>query len=270
MKKILAGLACLAAVLIIIAVLLVSNLGPIIKKAVNSYGPDITKTEVKLGGVDVSLFSGEAALSEFLLGNPEGYNTAHAMTVKSIYLDIAEKTVTKDTVVIEKIKVMSPDINYEVKGRKDNFRSILENIKKTAGAEEKKPPKPPEEKKPGKKILIRNFILEDGKVNLASNLLKKKITAPLPDLHLKNIGEGSGGTSPEEAFKIIFDNIYRNLQSPAVRKALEKQLEELGKSLEGLGLEPGQRLNGIKEKAKDKLDSVKDAIEDTAKGLFGN
>lgn len=53
-------LICVGVVVIIISVLIfgLKNLGPLIKNAINKYGPPITKTEVRLGGVSVSLFSG--------------------------------------------------------------------------------------------------------------------------------------------------------------------------------------------------------------------
>ena len=42
-------------IIIIVLVFGLSNLGPIIKKAVNTYGPQITKTDVSLDDVDISI-----------------------------------------------------------------------------------------------------------------------------------------------------------------------------------------------------------------------
>ena len=50
-------------ILIIFLVVGVSNLGPLIKNAVNTYGPKITKTEMRLADVGISIFSGEAKLN---------------------------------------------------------------------------------------------------------------------------------------------------------------------------------------------------------------
>jgi len=59
----------IGAVVVVIAVIIfgLSNLGPIIKRAVNSYGPQITKTELHVADVNVSLFSGEAKIKKFFL-----------------------------------------------------------------------------------------------------------------------------------------------------------------------------------------------------------
>ena len=57
MKKwIFIGLGTLAVVIIGVVVFGLSKIGPIVQSAVNTYGPGITKTEVRLGDVNVSLF----------------------------------------------------------------------------------------------------------------------------------------------------------------------------------------------------------------------
>lgn len=144
MKKFLIGIGVLLVILIIIIAVAVSNLGPMIKTAVNKYGPGITQTEVKLADVDVALFAAEATLADFLLGNPEGFDTPEAVTVKKIHVNLNEKTIMQDPIVIDRIEVVSPHINYEIKGKTDNFRAILNNIKETTGAKEA----PPAEKNP--------------------------------------------------------------------------------------------------------------------------
>ena len=88
----------IALVLLVVAVGVVvfglSKLGPLVKTAVNTYGPQITKTDVRLGDVDVSLFSAQAKLKDFYLGNPQGFNSAEAIKVGSILVDVDENSLT--------------------------------------------------------------------------------------------------------------------------------------------------------------------------------
>ncbi|MBW2359092.1 MAG: hypothetical protein JRF21_10575 [Deltaproteobacteria bacterium] len=66
MKKwILIGSGAVVVIIIVLLVVGVSNLGPIIKNAVNTHGPKMTKTEVRLGDVGISIFSAEAKLKDF-------------------------------------------------------------------------------------------------------------------------------------------------------------------------------------------------------------
>jgi len=83
-------------VVAILFVVVISNLGPVIKTAVNTYGPEITKTDVHLSDVDVSLLSAQAEIRKFYLGNPAKFKSPEAMTVRSIYIDMNEKSLLEN------------------------------------------------------------------------------------------------------------------------------------------------------------------------------
>jgi uncharacterized protein involved in outer membrane biogenesis len=250
-------IAC-GTLVVIIAIILVaglSNLGPIIKNAVNTYGPRMTKTEVRLGNVSISIFSGQAKLKDFYLGNPKGFKSPHAMNVRSIYMDVEEGSLIEDTIIIDKIEVVRPEITYEKKRGTDNLKTILNNLTRTAATD--KPPKKQSGKESGgKKILIRNFILRDGKVNLTMSMLAgKSISAKLPDIYLKDLGKDKGGALPADAFKEVFASLYKNITSPAVTNTLNQELKAQGLDIGGVG-------DGAKKELK--------TVTGKVKGLFGN
>ncbi|MBW2620432.1 MAG: AsmA family protein [Deltaproteobacteria bacterium] len=268
MKKwILLGGGALVAVIIIVLVVGVSNLGPMIKNAVNNYGPEMTKTEVKLGDVGVSLLSAEAELKDFLLGNPKGFKSPQAMSVKSIHLNVDEKSLTKNTIIIDKIEVVAPEITYEKVRGTDNFQTIMNNVIKSIGAD-KTTSQPVEKGKKvdGKKILIRNFILRDGKVNLAMAVLDENtLSVDLPYIHLKNVGQEKGGVSPAEAFKEIFAALYSKITSPAVTDVFNKKLKKLATDTEATTEEAKKQLEDSSESAKEEVKATTDKL----KGIFG-
>jgi hypothetical protein len=250
-------------ILIIFLVVGVSNLGPLIKNAVNTYGPKITKTEMRLADVDISIFSGEAKLKGFYLGNPKGFKSPEAVKVGSVYVDVDEGSLTGDTIIIDKIEVVRPEITYEKARGTDNFQTILNNVKRTVGAGG--PSKKEIEKEGGgKKILIRDFIVKGGKVNLAVSMLAgKSISAPLPDIHLKDVGKK--GASPAEAFEEVFAALYEKITSHAVTDVLNQGLKALGPGIEAVGEGAKKELEGVTEGAKKELEGVTDKV----KGLFG-
>ncbi|UCB48616.1 MAG: hypothetical protein JSW56_16025 [Deltaproteobacteria bacterium] len=270
MKKwILIGACAVVVIIVVIVVLGLSNLGPIIKNAVNTYGPRITKTEVRLGDVDISILSAEAKLKDFFLGNPKGFKSPQAMKVGSIYANVDEKSLTGDTIIIKKIEVVRPDITYERTGRTDNFQAILNNVKGSASKSEppKKDPAKPGKEGEGKKLVINNFILRQGKVNLALStaLGGKTITADLPDIHLKDIGKGKGGATPEEVFEKVFAALHKQITSPVVTDILNKELKTMGTSLDALSGTATKQLESIKAGDQEATKSVTDKV----KGLFG-
>ncbi len=250
-------------ILIIFLVVGVSNLGPLIKNAVNTYGPKITKTEMRLADVSISIFSGEAKLKGFYLGNPKGFKSPEAVKVGSVYVDVDEGSLTGDTIIIDKIEVVRPEITYEKARGTDNFQTILNNVKRTVGAGG--PSKKETEKEGGgKKILIRDFIVKGGKVNLAMSMLAgKSISAPLPDIHLKDVGKK--GASPAEAFEEVFAALYEKITSHAVTDVLNHGLKALGPGIEAVGEGARKELEGVTGGAKKELEGVTDKV----KGLFG-
>ncbi len=233
MKKwIFIGLGAIVVLLIVVVVVGISKLGPLVKTAVNTYGPKITNTELRVDDVGISLFSAQAKLKRFFLGNPKGFKSPSAMKVGSIFVDVDQSSVTKNPIIINRIEVVAPEITYEKRGKSDNFQSILNNVKRNVsqkGTTKKETTK----EGPGKQLIINDFIVKKGKVNLAVAMAggvlgEQEIKADLPDIHIKDIGKKKGGASASEVAKEIFAALYSQIKSPVVMGALKDQLKNLG------------------------------------------
>jgi uncharacterized protein involved in outer membrane biogenesis len=273
MKKwIFIGLGGILVILIVVVVVGLSRLGPIVKMAVNTYGPRITGTELKVGDVGISLFSGEAKLKKFFLGNPKGFKAPSAMKIGSIYVDVDEGSLIKNPIVIKKIEVVGPEITYERRGDTDNFEALLANVRKNVGQGESAR-KAPEKEEPGKQLVIDDLVIKQGKVNLAVEvpggvLGEKQISTDLPEIQLKDIGKNKGGSSPAEVAKEILVVLHAKITAPDVIGPLDDQLKKLGISAKGAiesvtqeGLKGGA---GAVESAGKKASGVTNKL----KGLF--
>jgi len=247
-------------IMIIIIIILVAgilNLGHLIKNAVNTYGPGMTKTEVRLGDVGISLLSAEVKLKDFFLGNPAGFTAPHALKVSSVFVDLDESSLTADTIVINKIELLGPEIIYEKRNGTDNFQKILRNMQTTGGSTPSAQPSSGKEAE-GKKVLIKDFIVRDGQISIALSMLGSKsikAQAKLPEIHLKDIGKEKGGISLTEAFKQVLTALYGGITSPAVLGSLSRELKETGSDVLELG-----------------KNTTKKGVEETSrkiKGLFG-
>jgi uncharacterized protein involved in outer membrane biogenesis len=232
MKKwILIGLGAVVVMVAVVLAVGISKLGPLVKLAVNTYGPDITRTELRVDDVGISLFSAEAKLKRFFLGNPEGFKSPSAVQVGSIYVDVDQSTLAKDTIVIKTIEVVAPDITFEKRGKSDNFKTILNNVQKSMPAGESSKQNK-ETKGPGKQLIINDFIVQKARLNLAvvmpGGLLgDQEVQTDLPDIHLKDIGKKKGGASPAEVAGEIFNALYARVTDPKVMSSLNHQLEKL-------------------------------------------
>ncbi|NDV17891.1 hypothetical protein GO013_00470 [Pseudodesulfovibrio sp. JC047] len=238
-KYMLIGIGTLLAAIIAVVILVVLNLGDIIKVAVEKYGPPITKTEVKLGSADISILSGSGALSDFLLGNPQGFSMPSAIECDTIRVSIVKDSLTTDRIIIEEIFVDGPIISYEKKGNTDNFKTIVNNIKKTVASEEKQDQHAettPSETGSEKTIQINNFIVKNGHINLGGSMLnafgEQSMGIDLPDIHLKDIGKDKE-TTPAEAFALVLSEMTGDITGTIsqVGKQLQK---ELGKAVDGV------------------------------------
>ena len=92
-------------------------------------------------------------------------------------------------------------------------------------------------------------------MNLAVSILGgKSVSAPLPDIHLKDVGKKKEGVSPAKAFEEVFAALYGGITSTAVTDSLNQRLKALGSGIEE-----------VSEDAKKDLEGVTDKV----KGLFG-
>lgn len=265
MKKLLVILGVILLIIVVMVIIGIANLGPLVKTAVNRYGPGITQTKVHVADVGVSLFSGQAKLRDFVLGNPDRFTSPHALTVGSVYVDLEEKSVTSDTIIIDRIELTEPVISYEKVRGTDNFHAIIENVKR--GGPKKRAQEKTAAHGPGKKLVIRDFVLKGGKVNLlvATPAGEHQASARMPDMHLRDLG-GEEGITPQEAARQILAAIYRKVSSPAVTEALEKGREAVDEAVGAARGQAQQEVEKGREKVQEELDKTRKKIE----GLLGN
>lgn len=269
MKKWLIAAGVLVVALVVLIVVGVSNLGPIIKEAVNTRGPRITGTVLEVGDVDISPFSGRASLQDFLLGNPTGFDAPYAVSVGTIKVDVDEKSLTGDTIIIDSIEVVAPRITFEQSRSGDNFKALLRNVRQSAGSGGQSAGQGSEEG--GKKLLIRDFLVRDGQVKLAVQGLKgvkglegREISATLPEIHLRDIGGQQGGATPAQVAREIVAALYGKVTSTEVQAALRQKLSEFDIEVPDVQAEAGKAVESAREKAAEEAQSAGEKL----KGLF--
>jgi len=242
-KTLLITAGVLAAALLLAVAVVVTRLDSIITKAINTYGPGITGTEIRIDDVRVSFLSGEATVKNFLLGNPKGYRSAHAAMVASISVDLEIGSLLQDTIVVKRIEVVQPDIIYEKRGGTDNFKTISRNAEQKAketglaGGQNGR-------EKPGKKLLIREFILKGGRVTLHTpDLPSGTANAAIPDMYLCNVG--GDGAEPAVVFSRILAARYDRLTMTIVVDSLNRSLLEARKTAEKGSRSITDKIKGI-------------------------
>ena len=205
MKKVIVRLIIALVVVVILAVLGVGLfLNKAIKAGVETIGPKVTKVEIKLQSVSLSLLSGGGAIKGLMLGNPAGFKTPYAINVGEASLALTPRSLLSDKIIVKSIKVQGPEITYETNLKDSNLGKIVANMQEVAGSGQKEPAKP-KEGKPSKKLEVDEVIITGGKVHVAVTALGGgTATVALPDIHLRDLGTGPDGITPEDlTIKII-------------------------------------------------------------------
>ncbi len=229
------------------------NINPIIKDSVQTYGSEITKVAVSLNEVDISPWSGKGKLAGLTVGNPKGYGTDSAFKLGVVTVDLDVGSVTEDTVIIHEIVIAGPQVTYEFGPGGSNIDVIRKNVESFLGGGKKsdggggssQPSGEARSEEDGKKIVIENLIIRDGNVSVSAALLKgKKLSVPLPSIHLKDIGKDKGGASPGE----VAEKIMASVTDGATKAVGSLNISGLIKDASGM----------IKDVTKGATDAVKD------------
>ena len=228
MKKLLKIFGVLIVLLIVGVVCVFFFLGTIVKRGVEKVGPRVTKTEVKLDGATLSLFSGSGELKGFVVGNPEGFKSPSIIRVGTMGVQVVPKSVMSDKVVVHSVKVIAPEITLEGDLSGNNLSKLLENIK--GSSEKDKQATTKQEKSSQKKLQVDDFLITGAKVQATMGVLGNTAsgTVTVPDIHLTKLGEGENGiTAAELSEKIVSALLQQTLQAVATQSG------NLGKVLSG-------------------------------------
>lgn len=214
---------------------LLSSLNSIVKTAVEKYGSDMTQARVRLKEVDIQLSSGKGALRGLTVGNPAGFKSEKALSLGEISLQLEVGSVTQDTVVIKEISITAPEVTYELGTGGSNIDAIRRNVDAYTGQgkkKEKQAASPKEGDREGKKLVVENLYIRNGKVNVsASELQGKTASASLPEIHLTHIGKKTGGATAGE----LAEQVLAAIGQGAAKAAASQEIGKLLGSTKGSG-----------------------------------
>lgn len=247
--------------------------GHIVKTAVESFVPEVTKTSVKLNDVDISLFQGRIALNGLSIGNPSGYASNEAFGLKNIVVTFDPKTIMENKIVINQILIegthVSAEATYQNGKISSNLTDLQNNVNaylaKSTSSSEPKAKEVSKEKTTSseseKQVVIRDLQINDS--SLTVGVMKQTIDIPLPNIQQKNIGEQKKKMTWKDTIAYIFNLITSESvknTATATQKALKEGALKMIDSAENAK-------KALKEQADNVLNSA-NSIKDGVKGLF--
>ena len=179
--------------LLIVTFFIVFNLvlDKIIHAGVETIGPKLTRSEIRLDEVNISLLNGSGALKGLFIGNPEGFKSDKAFFLGEIEIDIAPLSLFSERVLIEKIYIREPQIVFESSAKGNNLNQLLNNINEWVTLSEG------EEDEEG-----------SGEINIPG----KTKTISVPKIEFHDMGKESGGITSDELVKEILGEVTFNVE----------------------------------------------------------
>ncbi len=246
MKKFIAVIVVLLVIGLVVLFGFSSVVGKGIAAGVEAFGPEVTQTEIKLDKVDFSLLAGSASLGGLMVGNPEGFQTDSSIQLGSVDLDLDPWSAMSEKVVIQQILIDGPEITYEMVSGKSNIGQILANIESFTG-----PSVEEEETESSKAFQIDLFRITNGKITvLIPAVQPEPIIVDLPDIELKDIGQGEKGATLQEVLRVAFNSINKETIASVAQS----------------GISVGSQLQNFGQKAKEKVGGLLQGIRGAIKG----
>ena len=220
MRKILIALATVVVVGVGAFLYLWSNLDSIVKTAIEEVGSRVTGVPVHVAAVKIALKEGRGSLSGLTVGNPAGFTSANAFSLGEISLAIDPASLTTNPIVVKEVRVAAPQVTYELGQGGSNIAVIQKNVQAFAGGDGAKPAPGSANSgssggSPGKKLVIDQLLLSDGKLTLATPLPGGSATASLGEIRLTGIGRSSGGASAAE----VAGQVVQALSTASIKAA---------------------------------------------------
>jgi hypothetical protein len=279
MKKILIGLVVLILLIAGAVFFLLQNMDTLVTEAVNEYGSDILKAEVRLEETKIDIQSGKGTLRGLKVGNPEGFHTDSAMQINEISLTLDKDSLTSDPIIIKDITILAPQATYELGGDGSNVDTLKKNVDDyvaqfSGGKSSDSATKESGSKESGRKLIIENLRVTNGKVGVSATFLKgEQLTVSMPDIHIKDIGKSSNGATPGEAAEKIFGALQSSIKKAIaplnlgkVGEVVEDVVNKGAKEVEeGVGKVSKEIDKNLKDVSKNVEKEMGKALE----GLFG-
>jgi len=221
MKKAVIAVGGLIVVVLGTLFLVWSNLDDLVKGAIQSFGSEATKTQVRVSDVKLSLETGEARISGLNVSNPDGFSDPNIFELGMISTKIDTTTLNQNPIVIDEIIISAPSVIYEInKSGNSNVDVLRNNMAQAVGSADNGSGGGDE-----LKMIIRKLVIEGSKAKVRIAALgDAQQTVALPKIQLTDVGKKSGGATAAEVAQILSSKLLGNVKSSVAKLGVGKYL----------------------------------------------
>lgn len=231
------------ALVLVAVVLLFVFLSQIVRAGVGTILPKITGTPASIAHFSLNPLTGNLAIRDISIGNPEGYQAKDIFVLKELKVGLDVGSLFSDRIVIREILVDGLQVNYETKLIESNLGRIRNNVAQYSKKEETaETTEQPGEKKPGKTVQIDNLRIVNGVVAVRTSVVGvgAGATVPMPEIYLTGIGKETDGASTAEVAEEVFTALYQ-----AIMKAVASVGSINTEDIESIGDQATEGAKGL-------------------------
>ncbi len=231
MKNLLIGIAVITALILVGVFLLVLNINPTIKNAIESAGPEILGVPVAVDSVDISFFNGTGTISGLRIANPGGYKGPNAIVIGEMSVQLDPKSLASDRIHIYEVIINDSTIAYEGNLSSSNLAELqnhADSFDDAMGSSNSSSEQPDES---SQFVTIDRLQINNATITAALTFTDESLTMQLPVLELTDLGKNEDTTVGEVAGQ-IFSALNKSL-IPLIQANtdLGTRIKEVGEKL---------------------------------------
>ena len=185
----------------------------IVKSGIEENLSELTKTEVEIDDVDLSLFNGSGTIDGFTIENPEGYSDKEAIKIGSLSFEVNLASLLSDEIVVNEIIIKSPQLLFEQQKLSANLKDINDNMGSS------------EESSSEKGLVINYLLIENGTVTVNTSIDRERTaTANIDQFELNGIGK-DGSNTLRQGMREILEPLIKQAIAQAAKDGVLEQVQ---------------------------------------------
>lgn len=171
------------------------HLNSLVEKGIETFGPLVTRTSVRLKSASLSPFTGRGTLKGLVIGNADGFEADTSFGLRKVQVFVELSSLADPKIVVHEIIVDAPIIIHEAGPKGVNLEHIRRSIETFL---------PPGDL--DLRFEVGLFLMKNATVRATLKQADGKegfVTLPVPAVVLTDIGKGEGATPKEAAAAML-------------------------------------------------------------------